>query len=430
MSTQESMREIAVIGGGVAGLTAAHILQRRYRVTIFERNDYLGGHTHTIELPAGAGADAGVPVDTGFIVCNDHTYPLFHRLLGQLGVSTRSSNMSFSYTDPAVPFFYAGTNLNGLFAQRRNLLRPGFWSFLAEIRRFCAEGLRALEQNAVPPVSIGEYVTRGQYSRQFMDWYLVPMMAAIWSTPPGEVTAFPAEALLRFFRNHGLLSLRDRPQWQTVTGGSHAYVKAFQKQFNGAIRLATPVRQVRRAADGVWLSLDAGGPELRFDGVVMAAHADETFAMLADPDAAETRLLGPWHYERNRVVLHSDPAALPPVRRAWASWNYVREEPGAAADLKPVSVTYYMNLLQGLQTRKDYCVSLNRRRPIAPESIIRELEYAHPTYSFASMSTQAGLPQLNGRRQTWFCGSYFSYGFHEDAVRSAVAVGRDLGLEL
>jgi predicted NAD/FAD-binding protein len=215
-----------------------------------------------------------------------------------------------------------------------------------------------------------------------------------------------------------------------VTGGSHAYVKAFQKQFPGTIRLATPVRRVRRAADGVWLTLDAGDPELRFDGVVMAAHADESFAMLADPDAVETRLLGPWRYERNRVVLHSDPTALPPVRRAWASWNYVREEAGAQADLKPVSVTYYMNRLQGLQTRKDYCVSLNRRRPIAPECIVRELEYMHPTYSFASMATQAELPKLNGRRQTWFCGSYFSYGFHEDAVRSAVAVGRDLGLEL
>lgn len=415
---------LAVIGCGVAGLTAAQLLQRRYAVTVFERNDYPGGHTHTIVVPDGP--DAGTPVDTGFIVCNNRTYPLFHRLLDQLGVRLRDSVMSFSYHDEDSGFHYSGGSLNGLFAQRRNLVHPAFWRMLLDIRRFCRDGGAALAANTVPAVTIGEYLQAGRYSREFVDWYLVPMMAAIWSAPPAETAAFPAAALLRFFRNHGLLSLRDRPTWQTVVGGSHAYVQAFVKQFSGTLHLSCPVHAVRRTAGGVVVTTAHG--ETTFDKVVMAAHADETFAMLADPSPEEHRLLGPWRYQNNRVVLHTDTGVLPPTQRAWASWNYSREP--AAEATRPVSVSYYMNLLQGLSTQRHYCTSLNRRRPVAPATVVRELEYAHPVYSFASMGTQAELASLNGVRHSYFCGSYFGYGFHEDAVRAGAAVGELLGVGL
>jgi uncharacterized protein len=417
-------QRLAVIGCGVAGITAAHLLQRRYEVTVFERNDYAGGHTHTIVIPDGP--DAGAPVDTGFIVCNDQTYPLFHRLLDQLGVRLRESSMSFSYHDESTGFHYAGNTLNGLFAQRVNLARPAFWRMLLEVRRFCRAGGAALAADTVPAVTIGEYLQQGGYSREFAEWYLAPMMAAIWSAPPAETMAFPAAALLSFFRNHGLLSLHHRPTWQTVVGGSHTYVQAFRRQFTGQLRLSCPVHGVRRTADGVVVTTADG--DTSFATVVMAAHADEALALLKDPSPEERRLLGPWRYQRNHVALHTDPTVLPPTRRAWASWNYARER--AADPTLPVSVSYYMNCLQGLRTQHEYCVSLNRRRPLPADRVVCEMEYDHPVYSFASMATQGELATLQGVRQTYYCGSYFGYGFHEDAVRAAAAVGRLLGVEL
>lgn len=416
--------KIAVIGCGVSGLTVAHLLQDKYDITLFEKNDYLGGHTHTIEIPDGP--DAGTPVDTGFIVCNDKTYPLFHRLLDQLGTKVRSSVMSFSYHDEESGFHYSGNDLNSLFAQRRNVLRPSFWKMLLEIRRFCRDGLAAIESNSLPNETIGEYLRKGKYGREFSEWYLMPMMAAIWSAPTAETTGFPAAALLKFFRNHGLLSLTNRPNWQTVSGGSHAYVKAFAKKFRGTVRLSCPATGVRRGNGGVFVSV--GGKEIFFNKAVIAAHADEAMGILSDPSPEEVRLLGPWHYQKNKVLLHSDTAVLPPSRCAWSSWNYVRE--CADNPERPVSVTYYMNFLQGLRTQRDYCVSLNRRSQVKSGSVVRELEYMHPTYSFASMNTQSELSSLNGIRQTYYCGSYFGYGFHEDAVRSGAAVSRMLGVEL
>lgn len=416
--------KIAVIGCGVAGLTVAHLLQHKYEITLFEKNDYLGGHTHTITITDGP--DAGTPVDTGFIVCNDRTYPLFHKLLDQLGVKVRPSIMSFSYYDEKNGFHYSGGDLNGLFAQRRNLFRPSFWRMLLDIRRFCKKGMADIESNSLPAETIGEYLRKYGYSREFSEWYLYPMMAAIWSAPPSETAEFPAAALLRFFRNHGLLSLRNRPNWQTVVGGSHAYVQAFAKQFKGTVKLSCPVRSVRRTENGVIAGTD--GVDMFFDKAVIATHADEALKLLSDPSPEEARLLGPWRYQNNKTVLHTDAAVLPPSRRARASWNYVRERTDTPAG--KVSVSYYMNCLQGLRTRRDYCVSLNRQRPVRGGSIIRELEYMHPSYSFESMDTQSELASLNGVRQTYFCGSYFGYGFHEDAVRSGVAVCKMLGGDL
>ncbi|MDT8419531.1 MAG: FAD-dependent oxidoreductase [Desulfuromonadales bacterium] len=418
-------QNIAVIGGGVAGIVAAYLLQHQHRVSLFEQNDYLGGHTNTIEISEGP--DAGLAVDTGFIVLNDATYPLFQTFLARLGVETRAAEMSFGFQCRQSGLVYAGNNLNGLFAQRSNLLSPSFFRFLLEIARFSRRAKKDLLAGTLPAVTLGEYLQQGRYSPFMVDNYLLPMAAAIWSTPTLKAADFPAEAFLRFFRNHGLLSFRDRPQWRTVVGGSFAYVKAFRRSFRGDIQLNAGVEKVFRAADGVRL-LFANGTHRQFDQVVIATHADQALQLLGDPSDDEQRLLSPWHYQLNQTVLHTDSSLLPEKKAAWSAWNFTREE-GDAAD-RPVFVSYYMNLLQGLEAEQAYCVTLNRRQPFRPETVIAEFAYQHPQYSFASLATQAELPQLNGHRNSWFCGSYFGYGFHEDAVRSAVSVAEKFGIAL
>ncbi|HSH68694.1 MAG TPA: FAD-dependent oxidoreductase [Deferrisomatales bacterium] len=416
---------IAVVGGGVAGITAAYLLQRRHAVTLYEKNDYVGGHTHTIEIPGGP--DRGLPVDTGFIVLNDRTYPLFNRLLQKLGVGVRDTEMSFSFQSATTGLEYAGTGLNGLFAQRRNLWRPSHWRLLYEIVRFCRKARFDLEIGGLAQLTLQEYVDRCGCHPTLVSDYLVPMASAIWSTPPGRVTEFPVEPFLRFFQNHGLLSPLQRPRWQTVVGGSHAYVGAFLREFRGTVHTQAPVRSIRRDAGGIAIETASGG-ETRYDRVVVATHADEVLALLAEATAEERTLFGAWRYQPNRVVLHTDASFLPSNRRAWACWNY-RSDPQPAEEALGC-VTYLMNALQGFRTATQYCVTLNPIRPVPPQAVIRELQYSHPTYSFTAMETQPRLPALNGVRQTYYCGSYFGYGFHEDAVRSAVAVGGAFGLEL
>lgn len=416
---------VGVIGAGVAGIVAAYVLQQRYEVTLFERNDYLGGHTRTITLTDGP--DAGTAVDTGFIVFNRETYPNFVRFLSRLGVASRESDMSFSYWDQRTNFQWAGTDWNGLFAQRGNLLRPRFWTMLADILRFNREALADLEAGNLPAnLSLGEYLAGKQLSAAFAEHYLVPMGAAIWSTPFAEMLRFPAAHFVRFFRNHGLLTVKDQLQWYTVTGGSHTYVKQFQKVFTGRVCLGSRIRRVRRTGDEALVEMEDGATH-SFDYLVLAAHADESLALLSDPSGEEIRLLSPWFYSRNQTVLHTDERALPPLKRARASWNYVRE---GGLPTSPVSVTYLMNRLQGLKTQQTYAVSLNRATPLDPSRILREMVYTHPIYSPAAMGTQSELPNLNGRRRTFFCGSYFGNGFHEDAVRSALQVGEALGVSL
>lgn len=413
---------IAVVGGGVSGIVAAFLLQKNHDVTIFEKNDYLGGHTHTILIPDGP--DAGTPVDTGFIVLNDRTYPLFRSFLERLGVPTRDTGMSFSFQCRKTGLFYSGKNLNGLFAQRSNLLRPAFWRMLAEIRRFSREGETALVEESVGDVTLGDYLRSRHYSPDLIDDYVIPMCSAIWSSPSAEIEGFPAAPLLRFFHNHGLLSLKDRPQWMTVQGGSKSYVTAFLNRFRGTVSLEAPVRGIARTPDGPVLMMP-GGETIRFDKVVIATHADEALGLLEDPSPGETRLLAPWRYQDNHVILHTDTSVLPPARRAWACWNYTRENLQDGSS--PVAVTYYMNMLQGLRTHGDYCVSLNLRGPVARNSVIAGMTYRHPVFSLKAMNTQPDLSRLNGERDTFFCGSYFANGFHEDAVRSASAVGRSFG---
>jgi predicted NAD/FAD-binding protein len=294
--------EIAIIGGGVAGIVTAWLLSRHHNVTLLEKNDYLGGHTHTIELKTGP--DAGCCVDTGFIVYNERTYPSFIKFISDLGVEGRDSEMSFSYWDEEQQFGYAGTSLNGLFAQRKNIFRPAFWRMLMEIRRFGQQGSEEVETGQVPQITIGEYLEKNRFAPEFIEWYILPMGAAIWSMPAREMLRYPAANLLRFLSNHGLLSLENRPRWKTIQGGSWTYVKAFQRQFSGQILLKAQVESIRRGDEGVWVK--QADSEMRFDRVVMACHADEALALLQDATALERELLGPWHYTANRTVLHSD----------------------------------------------------------------------------------------------------------------------------
>ena len=404
---------VAVIGGGVAGVTAAHLLSKRHRVTLFEREGYVGGHTHTVVLPDGP--DAGTPVDMGFIVLNDRTYPLLHGLLREWGVAVRWADMSFGYWDEASGLMYAGRTLSSLFAQRGNLLSPAHWGLLMEIVRFGRRAARDLASGGFGDRTLGRYLSDGAYSAHFRDHYLVPMGAAIWSAPPGDLLDFPAELFARFFSNHGLLLLHDRPRWQTIPGGSRSYVQAFLAGFPGEVSTASPVRGLRRSADGAIVRL-ASGAERPFDLAVVAAHADQALALLADPTPDERRLLGAWRYTSNQVVLHSDVAVLPPNRRAWASWNYRRPAAGSAA----ATLSYDMTHLQGLKTAERWCVTLNSDA-IDRARAAREVTFRHPAFSFEAAKTQSSLPRLNGVRRTYFCGSYFGYGFHEDAVRSAFA---------
>lgn len=420
-------RKIAVVGGGVAGLVSAWLLSRKHTVTLFEKNAYVGGHTNTITVEDGP--DAGLGVDTGFIVCNDRTYPNFHRFLGELGVGVRSADMSFGYQDENSGLQYAGTDLNGLFAQRHNLLSPRYLHMLKELLRFNRVGTQSLEDRSAEGLTLGEWLSKNRFKGWVLNHYIIPMGAAIWSAPFDKMMAFPAQTYLRFFSNHGLLTVTDMPRWQTVTGGSRSYVTAFLERFNGTVHKGLPVSWVSRSQEGVTLGFE-GGREENFDTVVLAGHADESLKLLRDPSHDERRLLGPWRYQPNRTVLHWDTRLLPPNRRAWASWNYLKKNsasPSATSGQAPVSVTYHMNRLMGLKAERDYCVTLNLDERIDPKKIIKVIDYTHPEFSAAAVATQAELPRLNGQRHTYFAGSYFRYGFHEDAVMSATLVGQAFG---
>jgi predicted NAD/FAD-binding protein len=415
---------IAVVGAGISGIMSAYLLDRRHKVTLFEKNGYIGGHTNTAVI--GDGPDAGLPVDTGFIVHNERTYPLFRAFLRQLGVSAAQTDMSFSCQDDATGFHYSSLGFKGFFAQRANLFRPSHWAFLWGIQHFCRRTQKLFEQGKLAGLTLGEFARREGFRQDVIEQFVIPMASAIWSASEAKTMEFPMESFARFYSNHGLLSVWDHPAWYYIPGGSHTYVKAFLKGFKGKILGGCPVAAVRRGTQGVRLKLDDGA-ELTFDAVVIAAHADEAFRMLADPSPEETRLLGPWGYSKNHTVLHRDTSWLPGNRRAWASWNY-RHEPSIPKTF-PATVTYYMNHLQRLGARDHYCVTLNPWRPVAASEIVSEMVYHHPMYTFESMATQAELPSLNGKRNTFFCGAYFGYGFHEDGTRSAVEMARLFGID-
>jgi predicted NAD/FAD-binding protein len=411
--------KIAVVGTGIAGNVAAYRLHAAgHDLTVFEAGDHVGGHTHTHQIVADGEAHA---VDTGFIVFNERTYPRFCALLDELGVASQPSEMSFSVRNDASGLEYNGTSLNGLFAQRRNLLRPRFLKMLSEILRFHREAPMLLQDHGAE-ISLGDYLGQRHYGNAFVHDYLVPMGAAIWSTDPARLFDFPARFFVRFLHNHGMLTVHDRPVWRVIRGGSARYVERLAAPWRDRVRLGTPVEQVRRLPDGVQLAV-RGGPLERYDHVFLACHADQALALLADPTPEERAVLGALPYQRNEAVLHTDTTLLPRSRRAWAAWNY-----HCGADDARVALTYNMNILQGLQTRSTYCVTLNATAQIDPARILRRVDYEHPLYTPAGVAAQrrhaeiSAAPRTHGR--THYCGAYWGYGFHEDGVASAHAALR------
>lgn len=412
--------KIAVIGSGAAGLTAAHILQRRHRVSLFEKEGRPGGHVNTVIIPEGA--DAGTPVDTGFIVMNHRNYPLLTRLFEQLAVELRDSDMSFGYHDVPSGLQYCGSGLDGLFAQRANLFRPSFHRMVRDTLRFFRTARADLNDSRLSQESLADYLQRNAFGPEFINHHLIPMGSAIWSTPCEQMMEFPARSFLQFFQNHGLLTVSDRPQWRTVVGGSCDYVRRMQQTWTRVdLRLNADIKGIKRNAAGVEIIHGDGSVE-NFDQVVIAAHADQALQLLQDPSPEERSLLGCWQYTRSRTLLHTDESVMPPIRKVWSSWNFQRLE-GART-----SLTYHMNRLQGLETRQQYFVSLNL--PQEPRGVIREFSYTHPMYTRDALASLPKLKELNGTNRTWFAGSYHGNGFHEDAVRSAVEVAKGFGMEL
>jgi predicted NAD/FAD-binding protein len=417
-----SGRKVAVVGAGAAGIYAAHILSRNNDVTLFEKAPTIGGHVHTVTVPSGP--DAGLPVDMGFIVHNDRTYPIFMKFLEELGVPFARSDMSFSFYDRSTGFMYSGTGLNGLFADRRNILSPSFWRMLKDIYSFCSRAKADLAKGDFGALTLGEYLKKHKLSGVMKERYLAPMTRAIWSSGDGDVDTFPVENFVRFFHNHGLLTvIYDKPQWRYIPGGSRSYVDAFLKQFSGRVETNSPVAAVSRHEDEVRLQVDGKG-EAVFDELVLACHADEALMMLTDPSPVEVAALTPWKFVENEVVLHTDEGFLPPLKRAWASWNYILE-PGD--EDSRVNVHYLMNRLQCLDTRTSYVVTLNPRRPVAEDKVIESVRFSHPQFSLDAVRSREELKKHQGEQHTWYCGAWMDNGFHEDAVRSAAAVGSRFG---
>lgn len=417
------MADVGIVGTGVAGLACARFLHGSHRVSVFEQDTRIGGHAHTMAVFDGREV---CPVDTGFMVYNEVTYPLLTRLFRELAVPTRPTSMSFSVRYEPDGTEFSGSSINHLFAQRKNLLRPRYWRFLWQIDRFNREAVAALGEAGTARQSLGEYVRAREYGEDFLRWYLLPMAGAVWSSPPHKTLDFPATTLLRFFHNHGFLGLRTQHPWRTVTGGSRTYVEALSAPFRHRIRAGAPVTRIRRRSQGVDVELITG-EVTRFDHVVLACHADQALGLLADPTPDEERLLGAFRYELNETFLHTDTSVMPRTRMAWSSWNH-RVGRALADGVTPTSTHYWMNSLQGVSERENYFVSLNARPLIDPTRIVRRIEYAHPLFDRRAVDAQAELPRLNQRpeRQTYFCGSYFRYGFHEDALRS----GYDAAAEL
>ena len=411
---------IAVIGTGISGLAVAHLLHADHDVTIFEANDYVGGHSHTVDVSINGHNFA---VDTGFIVFNERTYPNLVKLLKRLGVAWKPSIMSFSVRCEATGLEYCPTNLDTLFAQRRNLLSPGFWRMLRDVGRFKRRSPELLD--ADDNLTLGRHLDTGGYSREFVDYFIIPMAAAIWSADPEKLRDFPASTFVRFFTNHGFLNLGGQPHWLTVEGGSRSYVEAVIEPFRDRIRLSCPVRSVRRRPDGVDVQPQVG-PVDQFDHVVIATHSDQALGMLADPSPAERGILGSIPYKQNHCVLHTDTALLPKRRKVWASWNYhLPSRPHPVATL-----TYDMSILQSIKAPAELCETLNRSDLIDPAKVLMAMDYAHPAYNVDAIQAQRRRSEISGVNRTHYCGAYWGYGFHEDGVNSALAVGRDFGKTL
>lgn len=403
--------KIAIIGSGIAGNTIAYHLHQQHDITVFEAESHIGGHTHTHHIQH-EGCD--MAVDTGFIVFNDRTYPNFIALLEALNVKWRNSSMSFSVRCGKTGLEYNGTTLNSLFAQRLNLFRPSFHQMIRDILRFNKNALELLDEGS--EIQLGEYLKQGGYSQQFIDYYIIPMGSAIWSTDAGQMLAFPARFFVRFFHHHGMLTVNDRPQWRTIVGGSASYVEALTAPFRQSIRLNTPVESVRRLKNSVRIK-PRNGEEETFDYVFFACHSDQALRMLKDPSHAEQEILEAIPYQPNTVFLHHDQKMMPKKKLAWAAWNYHVTQP--AADR--VTVTYDMNILQGLESKEHLLVTLNHTDAIDPAKVIKRIDYMHPLYTLKGAAAQARHAEISGVNRTGYAGAYWRNGFHEDGVVSALA---------
>ena len=428
---------IAIVGAGVSGLVAAHLLAREHEIVVYEASAYAGGHAHTVRVES---SERAYDIDTGFVVINDRNYPNFTRLLDQLDVARQPTNMSFSVKGEDDDFEYAGTP-RGLYCQPRNLVRPRFQRMVLDLLRFNRE-LRAMLaperagsleracEDTRSQESLGEFLARRRFSRTFVERLIVPQVSAVWSADPRQMRSFPVRFMAEFFANHGMLGFRDRPRWSTITGGSARYIDALIAPFREHVRLRAPVRSIARHEHHVELNVgDARGSHetARFDQVVIATHSDQALALLSDPSSRERTLLGAIPYQRNEAVLHTDSTLLPRRHGARAAWNFhLLREP------KPLStVTYYMNHLQRLRSERDYCVTLNRTESIDPERVIRTISYSHPVYTPAGVAAQAEHTSISGlARRTHYCGAYWGWGFHEDGVLSALRACAPFGAKL
>ncbi|MBW4023208.1 MAG: FAD-dependent oxidoreductase [Proteobacteria bacterium] len=412
--------DVAVIGSGIAGLSCAWLLSGRHRVTLYEAAERPGGHSNTVAVRTDAGE---LPVDTGFIVFNEKTYPNLTALFRHIGVETIPSEMSFSVSKDNGGFEYSGSDLAGLFAQPRNVVRPRFWSMLRDLGRFYRNAPRDLGLMEAEGLSLGAYLDRQRHGRAFQQDHLLPMAAAIWSTPATAIRDYPAAAFVRFCINHGLLQVTRRPVWRTVSGGARRYVGRLLSGLSGPLHLGRQIATVLRDEQSVRL-IDVTGEVARHDHVVVATHAHQALAMLGDAGPRERALLGAFGTSRNLAVLHRDPSLMPRRRRAWSSWNFI-EQPGSGTGAPFLS--YWMNRLQRLPGDTQYFVTLNPPRPPAVDTLIHTEHYTHPMFDAASLAAQRRLSSLQGRRRTWFCGAWFGAGFHEDGLQAGLAVAEALG---
>ena len=410
---------IAVVGAGIAGLGAAWTLARPHDVTVFDANDYLGGHSNTVDADFG---DVSIPVDTGFIVYNEHNYTNLTALFAELEVPTEPSDMSFGVSIGSGALEYAGSPA-GLFAQRSNMLKPRFWRMVASLWRFYKSAPRLVADGNLDDLTIEDLLIRRRTSRAFREDHLLPMIAAIWSAPIDTVRAFPADHVMRFFDNHRLFEIGERPKWRTVSGGSREYVKRLAAGL-GDVRLSCPVATIERGAAGITVHPRAGAQET-FDHVVIGAHGDQALALLADPSPQERAILGAFKFETNRAVLHRDPAVMPKRRAVWSSWNYTESTAGRA---RQVSATYWINRLQNIDRRYPLFLSVNPLVEPANDLVFAEFNYDHPLYDLATSQAQRALSRIQGLQRTWFCGAYCGYGFHEDGLSAGIEVAQRLGV--